>query len=218
MVPVIIQYFSDPGQLRVERVRKLGGQVKGKLSFIKALSANLSPDQLQTLAADPAVSYISIDRPLTSRQAVTITALDYTAEPINAPAVWAQGFVGTNIGIAVIDSGIQPVPDLNTASATNLPAGQPPALKFANVPGEVAPGASGRIVYSENFVVGQNDARDSYGHGTHVAGLIAGNGAQSSKNGNFYTFYGVAPNANLINLRALDANGAGTDSSVIAAN
>jgi serine protease AprX len=174
MVPVIIQYFSDPGQLRVERVRKLGGQVKGKLSFIKALSANLSPDQLQTLAADPAVSYISIDRPLTSRQAVTITALDYTAEPINAPAVWAQGFVGTNIGIAVIDSGIQPVPDLNTASATNLPAGQPPALKFANVPGEVAPGASGRIVYSENFVVGQNDARDSYGHGTHVAGLIAG--------------------------------------------
>jgi serine protease AprX len=49
-----------------------------------------------------------------------------------------------------------------------------------------------------------------------VAGLVAGNGAQSSGRGYFRTFQGAAPNANIINLRVLDENGAGTDSSVIA--
>ena len=58
---------------------------------------------------------------------------------------------------------------------------------------------------------------DHFGHGTHVAGLAAGDGAASYGNAYNYTFYGTAPNANLINLRALDQNGEGTDSSVIAA-
>ena len=54
-------------------------------------------------------------------------------------------------------------------------------------------------------------------HGTHVAGLIAGNGKNSTGNPYKLSFYGIAPNANLVDLRALDATGAGTDSSVIAA-
>ena len=53
---------------------------------------------------------------------------------------------------------------------------------------------------------------DLYGHGTHVAGIIGGNGTLS---GGQYT--GVAPSVTLIDLRALDANGAGSDSTVIAA-
>ena len=53
---------------------------------------------------------------------------------------------------------------------------------------------------------------DLYGHGTHVAGIIAGNGYLSAGR-----YAGVAPQANLIDLRALDANGGGTDSTVIAA-
>ncbi len=36
----------------------------------------------------------------------------YTTEPINAPAVWQKGYEGTNVGVAIIDSGITPVPDL----------------------------------------------------------------------------------------------------------
>ncbi len=58
---------------------------------------------------------------------------------------------------------------------------------------------------------------DQYGHGTHVAGLIAGNGALS-KGGQFTrTFTGVAPKAYLLNLRVLDKTGQGTDSAVIEA-
>ena len=52
---------------------------------------------------------------------------------------------------------------------------------------------------------------DFFGHGTHVAGIVAGNGALSHGN-----FTGVAPNANIISLRVLDQYGAGTDSTVIA--
>ena len=53
---------------------------------------------------------------------------------------------------------------------------------------------------------------DLYGHGTHVAGIIGGNGYLVGRK-----LRGVAPGVNLIDLRALDANGAGSDSTVIAA-
>ena len=77
-----------------------------------------------------------------------------------------------------------------------------------------ATGAS-RVVYSESFVGGT--AADAYGHGTHVAGIVGGNGAASAGIGFTRTFQGIAPQVNLINLRVLDANGVGTDSAVIAA-
>ncbi len=72
------------------------------------------------------------------------------------------------------------------------------------------------VVYSQDFT-GLGSTVDQYGHGTHVAGIIAGNGAASSAANDFYTFKGIAGNASLINLRVLDQNGAGTDSEVIAA-
>src|SRR5207247_1493709 len=74
-----------------------------------------------------------------------------------------------------------------------------------------------RVVYSQNFVPGTTDTSDLYGHGTHVAGIIAGAGWFSTGYNFTHTFKGIAPNANIINLRVLDQNGAGTDSSVIAA-
>ncbi|KAA6460439.1 hypothetical protein DYQ86_14135 [Acidobacteria bacterium AB60] len=74
------------------------------------------------------------------------------------------------------------------------------------------------VVYSQNFVRGDlGSTFDSYGHGTHVAGILAGNGSKSSGSNFTYTFRGIAPGVHLINLRALDQNGAGTDSQVIAA-
>ena len=74
-----------------------------------------------------------------------------------------------------------------------------------------------RVVYQQSFVPGNSSTSDQYGHGTHVAGLIAGDGSGST--GPFYnkTFKGIAPGANIVNLRVLDANGASTDSVVIAA-
>jgi serine protease AprX len=78
-----------------------------------------------------------------------------------------------------------------------------------------------RIVYSQSFVTGETTTTtDAYGHGTHVAGILAGNGANSVSLlglADYRTFIGVANGANLINLRVLNENGVGTDSGVIAA-
>jgi serine protease AprX len=215
-VPVIVQYYNAPSSLETILLGLLGGVVNLVLGTINAVLVTVPIKNLNSLAADSNVKYISLDRAVGARQQQAITAANYTVEPINAPVVWQQGYTGTNIGVAVIDSGITPVPDLNVNSLSL-------SLSLSIVPqllsslSEVAPGSTGRIVYSQNFVSGQNDALDHFGHGTHVAGLIAGNGAESSGTKYFRTFYGSAPNANLINLRVLDENGAGTDSAVIAA-
>ena len=58
---------------------------------------------------------------------------------------------------------------------------------------------------------------DDFGHGTHVAGILAGNGSSSDQQGAFRTFKGIAPHANILDLRVLDQNGASNDSVVIAA-
>jgi serine protease AprX len=74
------------------------------------------------------------------------------------------------------------------------------------------------VVYSQSFVAGDTTTPDKFGHGTHVAGLIGGTGANSGTgNGYLARYAGVAPNVNIINLRVLDQNGSGTDSQVIAA-
>ncbi|MBB6142626.1 serine protease AprX [Silvibacterium bohemicum] len=215
-LPIIVQYRNPPSSLETSLISLLGGLVTSVLQTIHALVATVPQSALSQIAADPNVVYISLDRPVASREAVTITAPDYTTQPINAPAVWQSGYLGTNIGVAVIDSGITPTPDLSI-NASTLSQDLQLIPELLSLPNEVAPWSDGRIVYSQNFVSGQNDALDHYGHGTHVAGLIAGNGAQSTGPTAFRTFYGSAPNANLINLRVLDQNGAGTDSSVIAA-
>jgi serine protease AprX len=113
-------------------------------------------------------------------------------------ALQQWGLDGTGVGVAVIDSGVTAVGDLYWWIPANQTYGS-------------------RVVYSQTFVPGTTDTSDQYGHGTHVAGIIAGAGWFSTGSSFTHTFKGIAPNANIINLRVLDQNGVGTDSSVIAA-
>ena len=68
-----------------------------------------------------------------------------------------------------------------------------------------------RVVYSHDFT-GGNRMDDPFGHGTHVAAAAAGNG--SLYNG---AYTGIAPNADLINLRVLDSRGQSLASTVLSA-
>jgi serine protease AprX len=120
---------------------------------------------------------------------------DITDVATGVTAAWTAGYNGTGVGVAVIDSGINDShPDLLNSAETKS-----------------------RVVYHQDFTgtatTNSSGAKyDLYGHGTHVAGIIGGNGYLSGG-----SYAGVAENVNLIDLRALDLNGAGTDSTVIAA-
>ena len=119
-------------------------------------------------------------------------SLDYSAAAVGAPVAWSSGLNGSGVGVAVIDSGIYNHPDLNAANSSQS-----------------------RVVYRQSFIGGV--LNDDFGHGTHVAGIVAGNGSSSDQRGAFRTFKGIAPNANILDLRVLDQNGASSDSVVIAA-
>lgn len=110
--------------------------------------------------------------------------LDVAVPAIGATAVHQMGFSGDGIVVAVIDTGIAPHPDL------------------------IVP--ENRILAWYDLVNDHSDPYDDNGHGTHVAGIIAGNG--NSSNGRFK---GVAPQARLIGIKALDSEGSGTLSTVI---
>jgi serine protease AprX len=123
----------------------------------------------------------------------TKSTLDIVTQTVNAPMAWSSGLDGRGIGVAVLDSGVASKRDLMNSN-----------------------GSASRIVYSESFVAG-SDASDQFGHGTHVAGIVAANGAASTGPNFKRTLKGVAPNTNIINLKVLDANGQGNISDVIAA-
>jgi len=180
---VIVQYKTVPTKTEL---KQLGSQIQQQFVHVNAVSVVLTTAQIQTVSQDSNVSYISPNR-------VTQGSLDITTATVYANVAWSAGYIGTGVGVAVIDSGIYAHPDLSTSS-----------------------GSGTRIVYSQSFVTGL-DASDQYGHGTHVAGIVGSNGQSSTGAGFTRTLKGVAPNVNLINLRVLDANGAGTDAAVIAA-
>src|SRR6266567_8335604 len=101
----------------------------------------------------PNVTYISPDREVTA-------ALDYANPTVGAPCGLQNGWDGTGVGVAIIDSGILAESDLldKSTNASNI----------------------SRIVYSQSFVPGVSSTADQYGHGTHVAGIVAGNGTSST--------------------------------------
>ncbi len=197
-VQVVVQYapgtqVSCSGLLGlvdclVNDVVKLGGTVLEQLPLVNGLVATLDYNGILSLSNQSNVVYISKDRPLRP-------FFDNAAPAVNASAAWQSNYTGIGIGVAVIDSGANSHPDLATTGL--LPVS--------------------RVVYNQSFVPGDSSVADAYGHGTHVAGLIAGNGISSTGPMYSQTFKGIAPGTQVVNLRVLDANGSAKDSTVIAA-
>ncbi len=108
--------------------------------------------------------------------------------------VWAKGYTGDDVTVALVDTGVAPVPGLDDDRIMDGPD-----LSFeSQVPGT-------RYV-------------DGFGHGTHMAGIIAGRDASfDRKKPSAQQFNGVAPEAQLLNMKVATGDG-GTDvSQVIAA-
>lgn len=117
--------------------------------------------------------------------------LNNAAPAVMANYAWGLGLDGTRVGVAVIDSGIHQTDDL----------GQP----------------SGGSRIRASFDYSGDGLDDGYGHGTHVAGIIGGNGIDSTCSACNVAIKGIAPHVDLISLRVLNNQGDGTESAVIQA-
>jgi serine protease AprX len=174
-VEVIIQYRATPTEAQHSKVTSRGGRVLHSFEHVRAGHYMVPGSALDDLTADPDITWISPNRSLKGM-------LNVTAATVHSDAVNTQGYTGTGIGVAVIDSGIKDMPEFHSSET--------------------------RIVYQATFVGGS--PVDQFGHGSHVAGIVGSNGKGS-------VYIGVAPGTNLVNLRALDQKGNGTDVSVIQA-
>lgn len=166
-------------------IAEAGGVPGRLLPLINGQTAIVPNASLAALAGHPAIQHLALDRPVAG-------TLERTAEAVRATAArQAFGVDGAGIGIAVIDSGITPWHD---------------DLADPAIPG------SQRVAQFVDFVNDAPTPIDEYGHGTHVAGIIAGNGFDS--NG---ARTGIAPGAHLVVLKVLNETGQGRISDVIAA-
>ncbi|HEV8671934.1 MAG TPA: S8 family peptidase [Candidatus Limnocylindria bacterium] len=187
---------SDPKRSgeRVARAAKAvqndGGTPKHALAIVGGVSARIKGTYILKLTRDSDVDYVVKDRrmraqfdpALDSGKAATPGILE-----VGAPQAWSQlGLTGQGVGVAIVDSGVYPHPDL-----------------------------AGRIVASIDFTsesptVSSASTGDPGGHGTHVAGLVAGDGSLSGG-----AFTGVAPRANIVNVRVIDATGSSNVSTIL---
>jgi len=144
-VNVIVQFNAVPTARHHKAVLRRGGKLMREMKRIRSGAYSIPASALADLQANPDVLYVSPDRRLysTGTSAPAGPVVDYHTDAIHAAAAWAQGLDGAGVGVAVIDSGIAPVNDLNP------------------------------VVYTQDFTAGNGQGEDLYGHGTHVAGIIA---------------------------------------------
>lgn len=109
--------------------------------------------------------------------------MDRVRQIINAEASYRRGYFGENIGVAILDTGIFPHADF----------GQ-------------------RIAFFKDYINGRARAYDDNGHGTHIAGIVGGDG--SSSNGKYM---GIAPRCHFIIIKILDRKGNGNTENVVQA-
>ncbi|MFF7096791.1 S8 family serine peptidase [Streptomyces rubradiris] len=109
-------------------------------------------------------------------------SLDKSVPQIGAPTAWKAGYTGKGVKVAVLDTGV----DTRHADLKD------------------------QVIGSKNFTSAA-DATDRFGHGTHVASIVAGTGAKSGGK-----YKGVAPDAKLLNGKVLDDSGFGDDSGILA--
>ena len=186
---VIVEFAAAPDV----RVFPRGGA--GRRVGERAQVGEIDNRMLAAVAADPRVVRVMIDRP-------AFPTLDRTGRTIGSTVMREEyGVTGKGVGVAIIDSGITSYHD-DLYRTRN----RPDTRRVAHFRDFTR--ASGSTLWAGTTEL----PHDEYGHGTHVAGIIAGNGVDSRG-----ARAGVAPGAHLIGLKVLDAEGNGYVSDVIAA-
>ncbi|MFJ2674181.1 MULTISPECIES: S8 family serine peptidase [unclassified Streptomyces] len=163
--------------------KEYGGQLKRDYSTaVNGFSAGgLTAREAQSLAADPAVDKVVQNRTFTVSATQTnppswgLDRIDQTATAGDSAYTYPDG-AGEGVTAYVLDTGVR--------------------ISHQDF--------EGRASYGYDAIDGDNSADDGYGHGTHVAGTIAG------------AAHGVAKKAKIVSVRVLDDNGSGTTEQVVA--
>ena len=166
------------------------------------ISCNATSNVITALAQHPDVLVIGCNKEVQvveSREmdgdVQSLASVSHSATPhvlqVNADDVWALGYTGKNIVVAVLDSGINPDHyDLKD----HLWSG------YADVDGD---GEKDDLINGWNFVGNNSNITDDFGHGTHCAGVVCGDGTVGNVTG-------VAPDATLMAVKVVNRSGGGT--------
>lgn len=150
-----------------------GGRVSNRLELIDAVVATVPADGVGTLTHDPRVSSVTPDYGIELQSdSFEGDAASTYPQSVRAPELWRAGVTGEGVGVALLDTGVSDQPDL-----------------------------AGRVVGSADLTT-EGNFTDTYGHGTFLAGLIAGSGRSSGARHS-----GVAPNADLVSVKVAGADG-----------
>ena len=183
LVKVLIGFKEKPGAAQQAMVRGVGGKIKYTYHIVDAIAASIPEKAIVALQNNPNVTHVELDGEVF---AIGET-LPWGVDRIDAEEVWTGNNMGQDVKVAIIDSGIDNDHlDLIVKSGEN----------FVSIPSWKTPDP--------------DKWDDDYGHGTHVAGIVA---ALNNDIG----VVGVAPKADLCALKVLDKTGRGNYSDVISA-
>jgi serine protease AprX len=192
MVQVIVQMLANNEDVE-GTVMRLGGRVTRHLDLIDALAAELPARAVPLLARSAGVRWVSLDAVVEERGCggcFDASRLESAyIQTIGADRLWAEGLQrkSPSFSVAVVDSGMANSDDLSRNKQ----------------------GGKTRVVAEYNVTTDSID--DEYGHGSHIAGIVGGNGAGSKG-----AYVGVAPRINLVNVKVSDARGMATTADVVA--
>jgi serine protease AprX len=201
-ISVIVRETPGAGDTPEALVEDLGGRVGRHIRIIDGFIAEVPASRLDDLRASDSIYSVTRNRRV---ELLDATAYDpgsdygslYNAHrQIQAIEMWRKGWTGRGIGVALIDSGVVPVDGLSN-------------------PGKVVNG----IDLSFESQADNLRYLDSFGHGTHMAGIIAAldSAAVTGSFDNKLFAVGIAPLAHIVNVKVADHEGATDVSQVIAA-
>jgi serine protease AprX len=201
-VSVIVRELAGTGNAPERAVTAFGGSVDRELGIIGGFAARVPADRLDALRAVPGVQSVTQDAGLAlqstdveSQAAQAGSLYTIANEVTGASAMWDAGYTGKGVDVAVIDSGVVPVDGM---------------------------AAPGKVVHGPDLTLEANTPAknlDTYGHGTNMAGIIAGrdSAARTSVSGDPSNFRGMAPDSRIVSIKVADAKGQTDVSQAIAA-